>query len=66
MGTSPLLSLATTVLLFLAMREAGAPVGYSQSYLQFSTVTGFFLQDEPGTEPTNFDYVTPLSADTNL
>jgi hypothetical protein len=58
MGGSPLISVATTVLLFLAMKEARSPMAYSQSYLQYSTVAGFFLQDEPGTDPTTFDYVT--------
>ncbi|KAL4895481.1 phosphoglycerate mutase family protein [Aspergillus ambiguus] len=28
-----------------------------ESHLQFTTVTGYFLQDEPTTDPSKFDYV---------
>ncbi|KKA18373.1 Phosphoglycerate mutase family protein [Rasamsonia emersonii CBS 393.64] len=28
----------------------------SSSYLRYSTVTGYFLQDEPDTDPSTFDY----------
>ena len=31
----------------------------SGSYIQYSTVTGYFLQDEPSTNATTFDYVRP-------
>ncbi|GIC84488.1 histidine phosphatase family protein [Aspergillus udagawae] len=30
----------------------------SESHLRLSTVTGYFLQDEPTTDPDTFDYVT--------
>jgi len=29
----------------------------SSSYVKYTTVTGFFLQDDPTTDPRNFDYV---------
>jgi hypothetical protein len=30
----------------------------SESHLRLSTVTGYFLQDEPTTDPDTFDYVS--------
>jgi broad specificity phosphatase PhoE len=30
----------------------------SPSHVKYTTVTGFFLQDDPATDPQNFDYVT--------
>ncbi|KAB8233055.1 histidine phosphatase superfamily [Aspergillus alliaceus] len=44
----------------------------SDFHFKFSTVTGYFLQDEPDTDPENFDYVTsnfgliPRNYDTEL
>jgi hypothetical protein len=29
----------------------------SKTHLRYSTVPGYFLQDEEGTDPKNFDYV---------
>jgi hypothetical protein len=29
-------------------------------YINYTTVTGYFLQDEPTTNPTTFDYVSRL------
>lgn len=50
----PLL-LVTTVLVagVMAMAES-IP---TESHLQFTTVSGYFLQDEPTTDPSKFDYV---------
>jgi hypothetical protein len=35
-------------------RESAAP----QPYVNYSTVTGYFLQDEPSTDPSTFNYVS--------
>ncbi|KAF8862429.1 phosphoglycerate mutase family protein [Acephala macrosclerotiorum] len=37
------------------MGEAPKP---EETYLKFSTVTGYFQQDEPATDPKSFDYAT--------
>lgn len=29
----------------------------SESYLKYSTVVGYFLQDDPDTDPQQFDFV---------
>jgi hypothetical protein len=32
------------------------------SYIKYETVTGYFLQDDPSTNPSTFDYVrSPIS-----
>ena len=51
----PLLFLATIVIAFmmLMMNESDTP-----QYIRYTTVTGFFLQDDPDTEPKGFDYVS--------
>jgi len=37
------------------LRESGSvPEKYQ---IQYTTVTGFFFQDEPDTDPIHFDYV---------
>ncbi|KAB2577541.1 putative phosphoglycerate mutase protein [Lasiodiplodia theobromae] len=39
------------------MSEATQPYGVSNtSHINYTTVTGFFLQDDPATDPSNFDY----------
>jgi len=42
------------VTFMIMMGETPAP---EPEYLKYSTVTGFFLQDEPTTDPVTFDYV---------
>jgi hypothetical protein len=32
------------------------------TYLKYSTETGYFLQDEPGTDPKTFDFVSHLTS----
>ncbi|KAK2741741.1 hypothetical protein FQN55_008241 [Onygenales sp. PD_40] len=50
----PFLLAATVVLaLLLAMAEA-----LGQSHLEYSTVPGYFLQDDPATDPAEFDYTS--------
>lgn len=34
--------------------------GSDDHYLQYSTVTGYFKQDDPATEPKGFDYVRTI------
>ena len=36
--------------------ESGSPPVMSESHLDYSTVTGYFLQDESGTDPASFDF----------
>ncbi|KKZ66809.1 hypothetical protein EMCG_07498 [[Emmonsia] crescens] len=49
---SPFLLAATVVIaLFTAMGESLA-----LSHFEYSTVTGYFLQDDPATDPADFDY----------
>ncbi|KAK2759908.1 hypothetical protein FQN54_002642 [Arachnomyces sp. PD_36] len=45
---------AATVIaiLFITMGECSRP-----SYIEYSTVPGYFLQDDPATDPESFDYV---------
>ncbi|KAI9791062.1 MAG: hypothetical protein M1835_000554 [Candelina submexicana] len=52
MSFRPFLFVWTIVTLYLViMGEASTP-----SYIKYTTVTGFFLQDEPSTNPGSFDY----------
>lgn len=37
--------------------KAGSPCSSSYSYINYTTVPGFFLQDDPSTSTTGFDYV---------
>ncbi|KAE8374260.1 histidine phosphatase superfamily [Aspergillus bertholletiae] len=39
----------------MTMASASAPLDF---HFKFTTVTGYFLQDDPNTDPDNFDYVT--------
>ncbi|PGG95526.1 hypothetical protein AJ79_10007 [Helicocarpus griseus UAMH5409] len=49
---SPFLLAATVVIaLFMTMAES-----LCQSHYEYSTVTGYFLQDDPATDPADFDY----------
>lgn len=43
---------ATVFLALIAMAEASRP-----SYINYTTITGYFLQDEPSTDAGTFDYV---------
>jgi hypothetical protein len=49
---SPVLFLATIIIAFLIMMS-----GSDAQYLKYTTVTGFFQQDDPSTDPKGFDYV---------
>jgi hypothetical protein len=40
--------------------QAGQECAAPQPYVNYSTVTGYFLQDEPSTNPGTFDYVSFL------
>ncbi len=56
---SPVLFVATVfVAFFVIMGEAPKPEG---EYLKYSTVTGYFLQDDLETDPSTFDYVSLTS-----
>lgn len=41
---------------------AAAATTASASYINYTTVTGYFLQDDPSTNPSTFVYVCPLSS----
>lgn len=56
---SPFLFIATLVVAFLIFM-GDAPAAPEQEYLKFSTVTGYFLQDDPETDPNGFDYVSAM------
>ena len=34
----------------------------SSMHLHYSTVTGYFLQDDPATDPSDFDYVREITS----
>jgi hypothetical protein len=34
----------------------------SNEYINYTTLMGFFLQDDPATNPSTFDYVSPLAS----
>ena len=53
MARSACLLGVTVVLALIAMADAGRP-----SYINYTTVIGYFLQDEPSTDPGTFDYVS--------
>jgi hypothetical protein len=53
---SSFLFVATIVIAFLVIMSE-APPQHEEEYLRFSTVTGYFLQDDPETDPNGFDYV---------
>ncbi|KAH8697300.1 histidine phosphatase superfamily [Talaromyces proteolyticus] len=49
----------TLLTLALALSTAvanGSSIAAPQPYVNYSTVTGYFLQDEAGTDPSTFDY----------
>ena len=49
----PFLFLATIFATFVVMMgESNIP-----QYIKYTTVTGFFQQDDPATDPNGFDYV---------
>lgn len=48
------LFVATVLLALIAMAEAS----WRPSYINYTTITGYFLQDEPSTNPDTFDYVS--------
>ncbi|GFF59207.1 phosphomutase-like protein 3 [Aspergillus lentulus] len=51
----PILLVVTVIVAgFMMMAESIT----SESHLRLSTVTGYFMQDEPTTDPDTFDYVT--------
>ncbi|KAI1346964.1 histidine phosphatase superfamily [Xylaria sp. FL0043] len=59
--------LATVFLAFLSLGTASLAVEsdslgkwdqHHKSTLNYTTITGFFLQDDPTTDPTSFDYAT--------
>ncbi|KAI0799256.1 phosphoglycerate mutase-like protein [Xylaria sp. FL0064] len=51
------LSLGTTSLA-VELDELGKWDQHHKSTINYTTVTGFFLQDDPTTDPTSFDYTT--------
>lgn len=56
---SPFLFVATVIVaLLVIMGEASAP---TPKYLKYTTVTGYFQQDDPATDDRNFDYVGNLN-----
>ena len=53
MAASLNLFVSTLFLMLMAMTaEATRP-----SYINYTTITGYFLQDEPSTDPRTFNYV---------
>lgn len=54
MACSPVLFLLTVLLALMAM-TGGAD--NTPSYIKYTTITGFFLQDDPSTQASSFDYV---------
>ena len=63
----PLLLFLTIILAgFMAMSESLATANRNaESYLTYSTVKGYFLQDEEDTDSSRFDYVCFLSTSDN-
>lgn len=59
MSHSPFLFFTTVLLaLLFTMGEATRPyVTSNTSHINYTTVTGFFLQDDPSTNASTFDYV---------
>lgn len=49
-------------LLVSSALAGSALAGTAAGYLNYTTVTGYFLQDEASTNATTFDYVRPLNA----
>lgn len=45
---------AGVVIMGESLASAATP---AESHFQFSTVPGYFLQDDPNTDPEKFDYV---------
>lgn len=44
-------------LLIVLASAASAQIFYNPTYIQYSTVTGYFAQDDPSTTASTFDYV---------
>lgn len=55
MAYSSCLVAATVFLALMAIAEASSR---PPSCINYTTVTGYFLQDEPSTDPATFDYVS--------
>jgi len=54
---SPILFVGTFFLaVFVIMAESPNPE--QVEVIKYTTVTGYFLQDEPSTDPNGFDYVS--------
>jgi broad specificity phosphatase PhoE len=51
------LSIMFKIVLFLSLIASHAFAGTAAGYLNYTTVTGYFLQDKLSTDPSNFDYV---------
>ena len=61
MLSNTLVSLAVLVPAYLAWEVQGRRVD-GPTYINYTTVTGYFLQDEATTDPTGFDYVFALES----
>jgi len=48
----------TVILAGFAMMAEFNTVTSSESYLKYSTVVGYFLQDDPDTDPYKFDFIS--------
>ena len=58
--------IASGIVLALASTTAAWKAGVSGSgsnshYINYTTVTGFFLQDDVATNPSSFDYVSEIA-----
>lgn len=53
----------TLILLLVVMGEAPpqSTLGLPARRYEYSTVTGYFMQDDPGTDGNTFDYVCDMS-----
>ena len=64
MSFRPFLFVATIVVAFLVMMGESKSAEYTKhtKYIKYTTVTGYFQQDDPDTVSETFDYVSSFLA----
>jgi hypothetical protein len=49
----------STLITTLAISATSASTSVTAKFINYTTVPGYFIQDDPSTDPSTFDYVRP-------